>query len=63
MSITEPIDTEVIITTEIADTPVAAPDATEEAGFDPEALEAPPTEAKHTGEPIQPAKGESEFDI
>jgi len=61
--IPEPIVTEVIITTEIADTPVAAPDATEEAGFDPEALEAPPTEAKHTGEPIQPAKGESEFDI
>jgi hypothetical protein len=54
----EPLATEVIVTTEV----VADPNATEEGGFDPEALEAPPTEAGHSGEPIDPEKRGLEFE-
>jgi hypothetical protein len=61
--IPEPLVTEVIIATEAANSRIAAPDATEEASFDPEALEVPPTEARHPGDPIEPATGGSAFDI
>jgi len=58
----EPVATEVIVVIPVSAAHDAVPDASEEGGYNPEALEAPPTEAK-PHDPIDPASGDSEVII